>query len=542
MHLHAALAGLIALLALALASAPAAADEPADYQQVVDLTFPTTAVSAMTPIRRVDGTSYGFIDDYEHPRGNTCGIHRATDIFGEAGQPVFAAVAGTITFMPDPAPSYGWMIRIRADDDRLYNYIHLGHDEGAREGAYASGLDVGDRVERGQHIGYLGSSGNASEELPHLHFEIHDGSVADSNDWSCPYINPYYSLEDAVDRGDLPDETESQPAPESEAVRSDVVEVDRVAGPDRVGTALRLAAESFDAAQLVVLAPAESFPEAVVAGPLAAALEAPVLTTWTRGLDDRTAGALRDLGAEQVVLVGGLEALSDRVVADLVAKAGIEPEGIRRIAGADAFGTAARVADEVWSLLGGRHRAVVALGDHPEPARAWPDALTSAWFGAVTGAPVLLVDHDRLPRATAEALESVDEAVLVGGSAAVSESVAEEVASLADKVRRLAGADRFATAAAVADDLLDRAGGAGLGRVWAATGHGWADALTAAQTIAVSGDVFLLVDGRARGGDGNIEAWFDDHRADIAAGRVIGGVGAISDEAMELLRERITGE
>jgi murein DD-endopeptidase MepM/ murein hydrolase activator NlpD len=538
MPLRSVLAVLSACVLVAVLPVGALADdEPPDYEQVVDLTFPTAEVSGRSPIRQVDGTSYGFIDDYAHARGNSCGVHRATDIFGEAGQPVFAATGGTITFMPDPAPSYGWMIRVRADDGRTYNYIHLGHDDGPGEGAYAPGLDAGDRVERGQHIGYLGSSGNASEELPHLHFEIHDETVADSNEWGCEYINPYNSLLDAVDRADF--STAPVEPPPTSAVEGTPAEVDRVAGPDRVGTALRLAAAAYDGAEQIVLAPAESFPEAAAAGPLAAALDAPVLTTWQRELDDRVAQAIRDLGASEVVLVGGLEVLSDRVVAGLVAKAGIEPDGISRLSGSDAFGTAAAVAEAVWDELGSREQVVVALGDHPEPSRAWPDALTSGWYGAVTGAPVLLTDHDRLPQTTAAALDGIDEAVIVGGAVAVSDAIADEIAELVGTLRRLAGPDRFGTAAAVADDLLDRGAGVSPERVWAATGHGWADALAAAQTIAASGEVFLLVDGNARGGDGSIEAWFDAHRENIGAGRVIGGAGAVNDAAMELLRERI---
>jgi murein DD-endopeptidase MepM/ murein hydrolase activator NlpD len=205
-----ALAALLGAVLLAGTAGPATADEPA-YRQVVDITFPTSEVSARTPISRIDGTSYGFIDDYEHTRSNSCGIHRATDVFGEHGQPIYAAVGGKITYMPDPAPSWGWMIRIAGDDGREYNYIHLGRNGGPREEAYAAGLKVGDRIERGQMIGYLGSSGNASEDLPHLHFEIRDDSVAGSNRWNCPYINPYNSLKAAVERDDLASDSGDAP-------------------------------------------------------------------------------------------------------------------------------------------------------------------------------------------------------------------------------------------------------------------------------------------------------------------------------------------
>jgi murein DD-endopeptidase MepM/ murein hydrolase activator NlpD len=352
-----ALAALLTAVLLVGSGFAAAADEhDAAYQQVVDITFPTAAASARTPIRSIDGTSYGFMDDYAHGRSNTCGIHRATDIFGPHGQPIYAAAAGSITYMPDPAPSWGWMIRIAGDDGRQYNYIHLGRDDGPREDAYAPGLSVGDRVSRGQLIGYLGSSGNASESLPHLHFEIRDDDVADSNQWNCPYINPYYSLKAAVERDDLAPE-DPPGAGESNPEGGGLPEatVDRVSGPDRVATAIALARTAHDRAGTVVLAPARSFPEAAAAGPLAAALDGAVLLTWPDMLDSRAAAEINRLEADKVVLVGGLEELGDRVVAELVSKAGIAPENIRRIAGRDAFATAAAVAKEVWAV-GGRER------------------------------------------------------------------------------------------------------------------------------------------------------------------------------------------
>src|SRR5437588_10981707 len=54
--------------------------------------------------------------------------------------------------------------------------------------AYAPDVKVGNRVLKGQHIGYLGDSGN-SNGVAHLHFEIFDGNGT--------YIDPYYSLNPA---------------------------------------------------------------------------------------------------------------------------------------------------------------------------------------------------------------------------------------------------------------------------------------------------------------------------------------------------------
>ena len=191
------------LLAAALVAAPVAVAVPAAadggaYDQVVDLTFPTDPRST-------------YSDSYDAGRsgGRT---HKATDIMGEKGFEVHAAVGGTITWMPGTdgtEPSYGYMITIDGDDGRDYSYVHLNNDtpgtddgNGGPSRAYAAGLERGDRVERGQLIGWMGDSGNAEGTAPHLHFEIEDETVTDP--YGSHRINPYNSLRAAEDRNDYP--------------------------------------------------------------------------------------------------------------------------------------------------------------------------------------------------------------------------------------------------------------------------------------------------------------------------------------------------
>jgi hypothetical protein len=162
-----------------------------DHNQVVNITFPVLGPNS-------------YINDYTYARSG--GAHRATDIMASYGQQVHAAVGGRITWMPGATdnrpPSYGYMITIRGDDGRSYNYIHLGRQDGPASEAYAPGLAVNSRVERGQHIGWVGHSGNAHPSAPHLHFEIRDPNVTDP--YGSDRINPYFSLRAAEARGDLP--------------------------------------------------------------------------------------------------------------------------------------------------------------------------------------------------------------------------------------------------------------------------------------------------------------------------------------------------
>ena len=164
------------------------------YDAAIDLTFPVVGETR-------------FIDDYHQCRGGTgCPrIHRATDIMAPYGRAVHAAMGGTVTFITGidaPVPGYGYMIAIRGDDGRTYNYIHLGRQELGPSEAYAPGIEHGVRVERGQHIGTNGCSGNASCDAPHLHFEVVDDTVDDPH--GSHRMNPYASLVAALERGDVP--------------------------------------------------------------------------------------------------------------------------------------------------------------------------------------------------------------------------------------------------------------------------------------------------------------------------------------------------
>lgn len=193
---------LLLALALAVALVPATASPAAastDYEQVVNITFPVADPDGLTTFR----------DDYHDSRGGGTRVHRATDIGGRDayGLPIHAAEGGTITWITGldgagPHSTAGYAIGVRGDDGRTYRYMHLGRNDGPTGEAYASGMRSGTRVERGQHIGFLGYSGNASATWPHLHFEIIQSGVRDP--YGTDRINPVFSLRDAVRRGDLP--------------------------------------------------------------------------------------------------------------------------------------------------------------------------------------------------------------------------------------------------------------------------------------------------------------------------------------------------
>lgn len=190
------LLGLSLVTGLLSLTAPAgAADAPA-YDDIIDLTFPTVP-SKVT-----------FADWYDAARSGGR-VHMATDLMGPKLTPIYAAVDGVVTKMPLVDDVYGYRLTVKGDDGRTYSYLHLNNDspgtddgQGTAAQAYAPGVTLNGRIERGQHIAYMGDSGNAENTGAHLHFSINDATVTDP--YGTHNLNPYPSLKDAVARGDVP--------------------------------------------------------------------------------------------------------------------------------------------------------------------------------------------------------------------------------------------------------------------------------------------------------------------------------------------------
>jgi murein DD-endopeptidase MepM/ murein hydrolase activator NlpD len=93
--------------------------------------------------------------------------HPGFDLAAPAGSPVAAAAGGTIVHA-GPAGTYGNLVTVRHDNGFETRYAHLS----------AVTVAKGDRVEAGQLVGKVGSTGYSTG--PHLHFEIrHDGKPVD---------------------------------------------------------------------------------------------------------------------------------------------------------------------------------------------------------------------------------------------------------------------------------------------------------------------------------------------------------------------------
>jgi murein DD-endopeptidase MepM/ murein hydrolase activator NlpD len=121
-------------------------------------------------------------DTWGDARGDGSREHHAIDIMAARGTPVLAAAAGTIEKIFESANG-GHTVYIRRTDPAWQDYY-------AHLDSYAPDLREGIQVKQGQQIGAVGSTGDASPDGPHLHYEIHRMAAGDA--WhKGSEINPY---------------------------------------------------------------------------------------------------------------------------------------------------------------------------------------------------------------------------------------------------------------------------------------------------------------------------------------------------------------
>jgi peptidoglycan LD-endopeptidase LytH len=111
--------------------------------------------------------------------------HEAIDILAPRNTPVFAVEDGEIAKLFVSAAGGITIYQFDPDEDYVYYYAHLEK--------YAEGLKEGDDIKRGQIIGYVGTTGNAPRDTPHLHFAIFK-MTDDKRWWQGTPIDPYSVL------------------------------------------------------------------------------------------------------------------------------------------------------------------------------------------------------------------------------------------------------------------------------------------------------------------------------------------------------------
>lgn len=328
------------------------------------------------------------------------------------------------------------------------------------------------------------------------------------------------------------------------------VNVTRAAGATRYGTSAAVSAATFSPTTAdVVIASGENFPDGLSASALAGALNAPVLLVPAKGnAPQQILDEIARLKATDAWVVGGTGAVSDQTANSL----GLT---VHRLAGADRIQTAIDVAAQVFNTVGiGTSDIGDGKGDISTVILArkdlFADALAASALADAGHHPILLTDSNTLTPATQNALVAfgVKRVIIMGGTGAVSDGVKASVAATAGitDVQRVGGADRAATARALADLLTNgktklngsvapafTANGAVV-----ATGWDFPDALSAGPHAGVKGFPILFTKGASV--PQSTKDFFTANRAALGQFTVVGGTGVVPDSAVATLKAAAT--
>ena len=159
---------------MTLHAAPPPEAAPADATAVahlLSLTFPV-----------VGGDSTRLDDSFDEPRDGGTRKHNAIDIMAPLGTPVVAAQDGRILKLSKNEKGGITIYATDVEEQYVYYYAHLDH--------YHRDIYAGKPVMRGDTLGYVGTTGNAPKNLPHLHFQVMH-MPADRKYWNGAPIDPY---------------------------------------------------------------------------------------------------------------------------------------------------------------------------------------------------------------------------------------------------------------------------------------------------------------------------------------------------------------
>jgi putative cell wall-binding protein len=296
----------------------------------------------------------------------------------------------------------------------------------------------------------------------------------------------------------------------------------RTSGTTRYETAVEVSKTTYPTgAATVYLASGFDFPDALAAAPAAVKSGGALLLTSPGSLPASVKAELSRLAPKQVVIVGGVGAVSAAVEAEVAA---LLPAAARqRIGGADRYETSRLLATKIFGTSASTYIATGA---------GFADALAASAVAGAKGAAVVLVEGSAAAAdpATLAALKQLGttSAVIAGGTGAVSAGVAASFGSAGIGVTRYGGTDRYQTS-----QLINAAAyPAAVGSALLATGADFPDSLAGAvlagrTKVPMFSQPTSCMTGAAKN-------WLIAHG--VKAVRLIGGPGALTDSVARAMR------
>ena len=212
----------------------------------------------------------------------------------------------------------------------------------------------------------------------------------------------------------------------------------------------------------VILVSGSVYPDGLAASALAKQENADIVLVPPTGLGSEQIAAIVRENPQTVWILGGPQAIPTSVETQLTTStslggAGLDSSRIERVFGATRYDTAVEVSKRIETIayLAAQPTAIIVRGD------SFADAVIAgpAAFGITGGIgshPVFLVNRDTIPAGVVEQLRArqITNVLVVGGTSVVSEAVRLGIQSLGINTTRVAGPDRYATAAALGQLLI----------------------------------------------------------------------------------------
>ena len=230
---------------------------------------------------------------------------------------------------------------------------------------------------------------------------------------------------------------------------ADKQQVTRISGKDRITTSVEISKSAYTTSENVVLASGFNFADALSAGQLASALNAPLLLSSQYKLDSQTKNEINRLKAKKVFVVGGDNAISKTGV-DTTLKS--EKIDVTRLEGQDRYSTSQKVMEKTKEIINPEY-LLIASGKN------FPDALAATGFFVNHKSVMVLSDGVTYP-------ESNLQEIAIGGK--------NQLPLKGFKGKRVSGKDRYETALEIAKLSFDKNNNAIL-----ASGQVFADSLSA---------------------------------------------------------------
>jgi putative cell wall-binding protein len=333
------------------------------------------------------------------------------------------------------------------------------------------------------------------------------------------------------------------------AANATVTATTRLSGADRFATANKVANPlgTTDDESHFVLVSSQSYADGLSAAALAGALDtdgAAILLTDPNTLTTSTLTTMAAMsktvsgGAKYVHIVGGESAVSASIATTLTA-AGYN---VTRTSGSDRYKTADAVAAAVKVQNGGN---IGTMGGYRTGflvnGNGYADALAVSGYAYDAKLPIFMTDGTTLSAGTSAAIAAakVQKVVVIGGTTAVSDAVktAALAVSTVSVATRVSGADRYATATALADTIAAVDTSRRIKAILV-DGNNFPDGLVASQYAAAQDATILLVNGATL--PSTVTTWLTGKQAYLSTIATIGGTAAVPAAAVTAAKTAAT--